>query len=396
MTTSFNYVNNVDASIVALWDRVAATCANPLGITEEMVMESLEKCPPKEFRGGTFRGRYIIPRQFVRYNIEDQPRDKSNDQDHVNDLVNNYSVSGVLLDCPPPIATFDRQDTDLAKLAALAGFNRNEALGRLGQEVYIFDLYDFESRYWEIVARNESNHHSNPQLSQSIPDYIKEVSNAVNEGIVERSEEAITEFVDLIATDKTYKAKKKIRNSCFNNCQVFANFRVYNSSGTGENTLNGFMKKNGLAKQGIENRTEQELLAQGYLTYCAGDGDAINSWMRGIFHATRLGIPVWIFGYSTKRVPDIATFRKQYDIDFGIMKERLIQFASNISGESIGDVDEDAFPVKFAGFLPQYVKPNPQDNGRETEHSLVDMFGNALRFDQDGDCLTLRDDHQIS
>ena len=99
--------------------------------------------------------------------------DKSNDQDHVNDLVNNYSVSGVLLDCPSPIATFDRQDTDLAKLAALAGFNRNEALGRLGQEVYIFDLYDFESRYWEIVDRNESNHHSNPQLSQSIPDYTR-------------------------------------------------------------------------------------------------------------------------------------------------------------------------------------------------------------------------------
>ena len=66
------------------------------------------------------------------------------------------------------------------------------------------------------------------------------------------------------------------------------------------------------------------------LTYCAGDGDAINSWMRSIFHATRLGIPVWIFGYSTKRVPDIATFRKQYIIDFGIMKERLIQFASNL------------------------------------------------------------------
>ena len=77
--------------------------------------ESLENCPPIEYEGGTFLGR---PDTFVRYNPEDQPRDKSNDIDHYH-----------LMDAHPPIASFDSLDPN--HLRGQSGFNRWKVYGYL-------------------------------------------------------------------------------------------------------------------------------------------------------------------------------------------------------------------------------------------------------------------------
>lgn len=378
------------ADVELVWNKVAQTCNNPLGLTEEIVQESLEVCPPREYQGAKHVGRYLIPRTFVRYDLEEQPRDKGNETDHVNDLVNNFETVGYLMTAYPPIVSFDDADTSKAKLKASSGYNRNEALDRIGQDLYVYDLYEFEGKYWEIVARNQSNHHSNPQLSQKWTDYQKEVVNAVDAGIIPATADEIDKFVDLIAADKTAKTRKKIKNSCYNSCSVFPNFRTYNSLGNGKNTLNGFINGNGFEKQGVEGRTDAELKKQGYIVYCAGNGDNKSTWMRAVYHGTRLNIPVWVVGYATNRVDNLQKFREEYIEEFNELKAVLLQFAFNTVEEGeISSIDEESFPVKLAGFLPQYVKPNSNDKGRPTESGLVDMYGNTIKFDSDGDCLTL-------
>ena len=294
--TNMTTKNYIPLEVQLVWDKVAQTCSNPLGLTQETVEMSLGTSPPIEYDGATHLGRYLIPRQFIRYDVEEQPRDKSNDSDHVNNLVSNFEAIGYRFDAQPPIAGVDSNDLNAAKRKGLSGYNRNEALDRLGQELYIFDLYDFDSLYWEIVARNKSNHHSNPQLSQTIQDYIKEVCGAVKREVIPVTSDAIDAFVDAIATDKTAKARKKIKVSCYNNCNVFPNFRTYNSTGTGKNTLNGFIGNNQFAKQGVEGRTDSELIAEGYITYCAGNGDNKSTWMRALYHGTRLSLPVFSIG----------------------------------------------------------------------------------------------------
>ena len=112
--------------------------------------------------------------------------------------------------------------------------------------------------------------------------------------------------------------------------------------------------------------------------------------MRALYHGTRLSLPVWIFGYAPNRVDDLKKYREDFIVDFNELKEVMIQFAFNTVEEGQESViDEDNFPVKLAGFLPQYVKPNPEDLGRPTELGLVDVNGNRIKFDPDGDCLTL-------
>lgn len=379
----------ISAQISLIWDKTARTVANPLGLTEEMLQESLEKCPAREYKGSTFLGRYLIPRQFVRYDLKEQPRDKNNEADHVNNLVNNYEVCGYKTDCPPPICCFDGEDMNPTALKAQSGYNRFEALSRIGQDLYIFDVYKFDSLYWEIVARNQSNHHTNPQLSQKSTDYIKEVCNAVDRGVIERTEDSISDFVDVIASDRSTKTRKSIKTECFNNCQVYPNFRTYNSVGHSENTLNGFIKNNNFAKQGVESRTDSELIKQGYISYCCGAGDNKATWGRAMYHAQRLGIPVYLFGYAQKRVPDLEKFRENFIDEYNEMKSFMIQFAADLCDADVSTVDEENFPIKIAGFLAQYVKPNPQDKGRPTEVGLVDMYGNPTEFNGTQDCLSL-------
>ena len=390
MTTKIKYYLPIEVQMI--WDKASQTCANPLGLTQETIDKSLEAAPPIEFKGATWIGRYLIPRQFIRYNVEEQPRDKSNDISHVNELFNNFEVEKYRLDTQPPIVCADIADLNSAKKKGLSGYHRSQALDRFCQEIYMFDVYDFESVYWEIVARNETNHFSNPQLSQTSEDYIKEVCNAVDRQIIPNDADAIDAFVDLIAKDKTAKARKKIKVTCYNNCNVFPNFRTYNSTGSGNNTLNGFIKDTmHLESQGVEGRDDQQLIAQGYITYCAGNGDNKSTWMRALYHGTRLNIPVWIFGYAPNRVDDLKSFREDFIEDFNELKEVMIQFAFNTVEEGQESViDEDSFPVKLAGFLPQYVMPNSNDLGRPTENSLVDINGNHIKFNPNCDCLTLR------
>lgn len=381
--------SSVPFEVQLIWDKTAQSVANPLGLTEETVQESLEKSPPAMYEGATFLGRYLIPRQFVRYDLKEQPRDKNNEADHVNNLVNNFEVYGYKSDCPPPICCFDGEDLNPTALKAQSGYNRFEALTRIGQDLYIFDVYKFESRYWEIVVRNQSNHHANPQLPQKITDYIKEVCNAVDCGVIPRDEDAISNFVDLIASDRSAKSRKKIKVDCFNNCQVYPNFRTYNSVGHSENTLNGFIKNHKFAKQGVEGRTDSELIAQGYITYCCGAGDNKSTWGRALAHASRLGIPVYMFGYAPNRVPDLQKFRENFISEFNEMKALMIELSAELCDADVSTIDEENFPIKLAGFLAQYVKPNPQDKGRPTEEGLVDMYGNDIEFNGSQPCLSL-------
>ena len=380
--------NSISAQVLATWDKLLLTCNNPLGLTEELVEKTLKTAPPKEYPGATFMGRYIVPRQFVRYDEAEQPRDKNNDSEHVRNLTDNFETVGYRKDAQPPIACFDSQSTSIFALKAQAGFNRDGALNNLGQDCYIFDIYDYEDEYAEVVARNMSNHHSNPQLDQKIPDYVKEVVNAKERGLIENTKTAIDAFVDVIAADRTPNQRTRIKKASYSQCEVFSNFRTYNSTGHGKNTLNGFISSNGFAKQGIDDRTEEEIKKQGYIVYCSGKGNNKSVWMRAITNSVKYGVPVYVIGYSQNRVDDLYAFREKFIEDWNDQKEILVKFAEDLF-EDCGEFDESRIQVKLAGFMAQYIKPDPNDKGRPTEQNVVDVFGNTIKFSAKGDCLTL-------
>lgn len=387
---------NVSVETKSFWDKLLVRCNNPLQLDETVLQKSLKDCPPRPYEGARHLDRCLVPRSVLRYNPEEQPRDKNNDPDHVNKLENDFTVNDYDTNAEPPIACFDYENNSFVHLKGQSGFNRNEVFDRIGQEMLILDIYEYNSRFWEVVARNQSNHHKRPFLSQSKEDYIKEVCNAVDEGLVEPNSDSIDKFVDLIAKDKSQKLRRQIKDSCYNNCKTFPNFRTFSSNGSvkGKNTLKGFVNSYGLAPAGIEGRSDEELIKQGYILYCAGNGGNKATWMRAIVHGTRLGLPVLVLGYAPTRQKDenggLKQFRIDYIKEFNETKSYLIEFANNIvSDGDTNEINENNFCVKLAGFLPQYVKPNPKDKGMPTEHGIVDVYGNKVTFNPKGNCLTL-------
>lgn len=406
--------NLVSGETRIAWESLLKKCNNVLSIDDDTVIKSLETTPPLAYsekwkktfgNNAIFLGRYIIPDEFLLYNGEDQPRDKSNVSSHVNEIINSYENQGYRLESQPPIAVPCDKLLNPHHVRGLSGFHRLEARKSIGQELYIIDVYRFKSPKWEIVARNWSNHHNDPKLSQTWRDYEKEVSNAIEAKVVEKDADAIKDFVNLIAADRSHTTRRKIIKSCLEASQVHPNFRSFaNRKGDGINTLQGYLKSLNFPSMGFQGRTDndgQAMKNQGYILYSAECGDVLRGWGAGLYHATLWNLPVWLVGYSPNRVNDVIEYRENFIEEFVDYKEMLIRWAFKVSGSDLSDIDEmldsideKTFDIKLAGFYPQYVKPDPNHGGNPTEMGIVDVYGKTLysdasEFNPNADCLSL-------
>lgn len=381
----------ITAEVLSTWDLMNQSASNPLNVTEELVQESLKQYPPEEITGTTFLGRHIIPASFVRYAREEQSRDKENDVTAVQNITTDFKVNGILLDKQPPVVAFDPEHPQTVQ--GLAGYHRQQVFQNLQQEKYFYDVYSFEgphAEYNKEVVRNTTNHHKGAFSPQTKHDYIKSVSNAVARGIVPNTFEAITSFVDLIVDKPSNVRKTIVKEVCASN-QTYSNFVTYSSQRTAKNknSLVSFLKNHGFASAGIEGRTIDDIQEQGYIVYCAAAGDNQSTWARAITNAMKFDVPVFILGYSDHRVDDLNSFRHEWIEDFNSQKGIMLEFAQSILDDPSADIDDSNFPVKVGGFLPQYVKPNPEDKGAPTEVGVVDVNGQTIQFDPDMNCLTM-------
>jgi len=150
---------------------------------------------------------------------------------------------------------------------------------------------------------------------------------------------------------------------------------------------------------GVEGRSDKELLAQGYILFCAHRGDAVGAWSKGIYRAGQLGLPIWILGYAANLEDNLEVFRSEWIEEFVNYKEQVITFAYNLFHDDketfqiIDELDEDKFQIRLGGFLPQHSKVDPKSGGAPTERGIVDVYGNTIEFNPIGenmnDCLTL-------
>ena len=387
-----NHRNCVPLQTVTEWDRIRNGLTNPLNLDESILDKSLELAPPVEFTGGHHLGRHLVPFSQVSFDEDAQSRDKSTDTNHVDSIVNRYELMSYALDAQPMMGTLQSGNNLLVD--GFAGYHRNGACEIFGQSFYIVDIYEFDTPLDRRVARNRSNHHKDVALTQTINDYVKEIVNAAEVGEILKTETAVSDLAWRLAEgDKT---KKQIEDSIIPKAiqllgSVYADFRTYSSmtgKKAGKYTLQKFMENRGYAAQGVQHRTDEQLIAQGYISYCAAEGDNKATWARAIAHGQRLGIPVWVFGYASTRKSDLKDFRDGWIKDFKEMKSIFVDFAFGITDASQGEgVDESVFWCKFAGFLPQHVQPDATKGGRPTEVGLVNEDGKKVVFDPEGDCL---------
>ena len=419
-------IQKIPLEIDLAWSKDLQGTDNILELNEEVLLKSLDPSqggvlPPHlgnpEWKrtigdNATYLGRYQIPNQYVSFNAEEvQPRAKALDHDHRLDLKISYNAQGYKLDAPCPVATTTK-DLNRYKVKGLSGFHRysvftdkDTGLNAVRQDSYFYDLYEFDTPLYEVIARNITNHHNNPAKSLTKKDLIKEVTNAIEANIIEREVNAIKQFVDAIASDKPAYWRSDIAKLGFSKAGVTPQFRSYSTKGDNQFTLSyAVEKEHNLVKMGVEGRSNEELLSQGYILFCAHRGDAVGAWAKGIYRAGKLNLPIWILGYAATLPDDpLEVFREEWIGQFVKYKEQVITFAYNLfhddnkeTVEIIDGIDEDKFQIKLGGFLPQHAQVNPKAGGAPTERGIVDVYGNTIVFDPIGektgtmsDCLTL-------
>jgi len=396
-----NTISYVSSDITSAWAKQSHNANNPLEVSESLVDKTLELCPPihknddtiwKEMMGAgvIYMGRYIVPTAFVNYNNELQTRMKSNDQYNLQNLTNDFKSNGILLDKQPPIVAYNGIPT----LEGLSGYHRFSVLKtEFNQEVYFYDLYNFSAspraEFYKEIVRNMSNHHKGAFATQTKHDYYKSVVNSIQQGLVENSVEAIDEYVELIAKPLSEAQKKWIKKEAIATESAISNFKTYSTQrGQGvKGNLSSSLKEMGLPPAGIENRSRKEIRDQGFIIYCATEGDSQSTWMRAITNSIKYDSPVYIIGYSAHTKPSIAelrSFRQEWIDDFEMQKGVMQDFVSKVIGDDI-EFNEINFPVRMGGFLPQYTKPNPNNNGAPTEFTLVDDLGKPFDIYSDAD-----------
>lgn len=362
----------------------------------------------------TYLGRFQIPNQYVSYDTTKvQPRAKELDHDHRLDLKISYNTQGYKLDASCPIVT-TTSDLNRFTVRGLSGFHRysvftdnDKGHNAIYQGSYFYDVYEFETPLQEVIARNITNHHNDPKKSQTKADLKKEVVNAIKANIIENAPQAIDEFVEMIASDKPAWWRNDIAKAGYEAAKVTPQFRSYSTKGDNKHTLAYAVKNElGLVKMGVENRSDADLKAQGYILFCAHQGDAVGAWAKGIFRAAQLKLPVWIIGYAPN-LPEkgLEQFRSKWIEDFVKYKEQVITFAYRlfhdddketldiIRDDKDNELFGDKFRIRFAGFMPQYSEVDPKAGGAPTERGIVDVYGKTIKFNPVGenmnDCLAL-------
>lgn len=383
----------ITPEVTSIWAKMANNAANPLNINESLLEKSIKQSPPRKFGEAIHLGRYVVPRTFVNYNRETQSRDKEVDQNAVHQIHNVYRGNGVKLDRPVPVTAFDPENPHL--LEGLVGYHRNLVFENMQQEIYFYDVYDFsrmpDGEYVKEVVRNITNHHGDAFTVQTKHDDVKSTSNAIARGLIPKDYDAISKHVDIISADKSDAVRKWIVKEVAAGETVYPNFRTYSSQrGSGvKNSLQRELEKQNLPKAGIENRTREQIEEQGFITYCAVSGDNQSTWARAITNSTKFGVPVIIIGYSDHRVEDLSAFRQEWVEEFISQKELMYAFSSKVMQDQNVEIDEFNFPIKIGGFLPQYTKPNPEDKGAPTEHTIVDQLGNPIDIHAEMTCLSV-------
>lgn len=368
------------------YDKMIASLSNPLGLTSELVEQLPE---PREYDGANFVARVVAPRSCVNYVQSKQPRDKQNDISHLNDLRNDFEVYGIRTDKHPPIVKFAKDTTNPYLLEGVAGWHRDIVLDDMGQEYYVYDIYEFDSPWYERVTRSSTNWSIGPSKTQNRNDYLKEICNAVEAGEIAADADSITSAVDQIAADRSDGVRRWIKREALAKTQVIANFRTFNPEGKSQNSIYAFCTQNNIPVAGTNGRETKEIKKQGCITYFATNANNMATWGRGFAFSQKYEVPILYFGYLSERKSDLHKQRLALLEEFIEVKEMFVKGSFAVAGiENSGE--PHYFPIRFAGFLPQNIKPDSVSGGLDTEHTIVDVYGNPLKFSPNMLCLTER------
>lgn len=334
---------------------------------------SLEQSPPdySRYQGVNFKERIIVSRSCVRKDMELQARNDIYDEENIANIRNSKREHGELY--IEPVKVVCESVTKQFDFDLLSGYNRDQAeddLEREGYELYeygIYDIVDFDTPLDKEAFIYEANHIYAPKLGNHEGDLLKGISKVVKKGYIKNSDDdAIKAYIARIAKDKTESYRASLFKAYRKHNGKFENMRPLDST-----LATNLAKDLGIPHGGDKNKDVD------ILGYVKNKGGGKNIYYDAMIMNMKYDTPIYVYGWIQNPTP--TTLKGQREAWFKQFKrdeEYYYQDMSNKTGDDIAVCrHKGGFFMRFGGFLPQDITPDPEKGGLPREEGIVDMNG---------------------
>ena len=330
--------------------------------------KSLKECPPNYSKGVNFKKRIREKRDQVTWSKQYNPsRVGINIKENVNDLADSYTVHGFIHSEPPQVIYVDPNNPK--RYIGLAGHNRNEAQERLGWDVAIYDVVEFDTPQ-DMISFSFKTNDMLPRAGSTLKDISWGIKIAIEKKWLENTDDAIKDFIKKIASFKTDSQKKTIFKNVRNNISKIKSMRPLD--GTSATELAEEIKVPYRGDAGFDSSGEFGYLKEplGFKTIMH---DGLKLWLE-------IDEDMLITGYINH--PDPSNLHKKRAAikkEIEKMNDMLYEVASKLSDMPLDEIKKKGkSPFLFNGFLPQVLSADPSNMGLPAEIGLVDENGQPI------------------
>ena len=342
------------------------------------VQKSLQLCPPK-FRAGVKHIKRIVLKrgEDVTYPKENNPRLLNIVAEKIPEIRDSFIVNGFIHSCNPPTVKVDPNNKN--RFIGLSGYHRNVAAEQADWETMIYDVVQFDSPKDERIHRLTTNHVFTPAIANTLDDLVKQVKEAICSNEITNEDSDIKDFIKIVAADKTEKNQNTIFNRVRRHVSTSSTLLCYHA-GKGENSTSEIAQKFNLPLKGDLRFSQSKKLG-----YISSQETPRGSLYEGkILSREYGGVPVEFYAWisSPLEAPKLHKQRLKYKETFDrfLMEDcETLKYEMEKLGFKVKleDIIKN-HPVRFVGFLPQDISPNPLDGGKPKEQGIVDVYGNPV------------------
>tara|TARA_B100001564_G_scaffold31980_1_gene23418 strand:+ start:1220 stop:2236 length:1017 start_codon:yes stop_codon:yes gene_type:complete len=290
--------------------------------------------------------------------------------DNTEDIRTSLKVNGWLYDKPVPVVV----ETDKSKYRLLCGYNRVQALKDLDMSSVIVDVVEGSPR--RILEYSFISNHIAPETGNTIADLVNGVKIAVNTKVIENTDKDVKAFINVTAADKLPKTKDKIFNDFREDVRKEGDtIKPYNIpmiKKVAEDVLN-------IQYAGSGNKTIKDHL--GYVTHNGLNKTIMLNSIIGLRKSLGKIKKVMIYGYVDKpKAVSLTSDRQDFLETLDKDKKSWIAHYAYMLGKTAKQIEKDLiWPFEFGGFLPQDETPDPKNEGKPKESTLVDVKGDIFK-----------------
>ena len=331
---------------------------------------SIKECPPQNPPGGRQIKRIRCRRDLATWPEAQPYRVDVNNQAHVRNLENSYTINHMIYTEPPQVVVVDPDNPK--RFIGIIGYQRNKAQENLGWDMAIYDVVEYDTPLAQLEHGFTSNTILTPSAASTIEDIAKGAWLAVERKLIPNENKDIKAYINRVASDKTSSQKRNIFKKVRNKKSAHDSMRPLDGKSANELAAELEIPYGGDSEESYDLTGQYGFIKEpgGFKTVMH---DGLRLWLE-------YDEPIYVTGYITHPNPaTIKSRRITWEKEIVRLNEMIYKISAKVTGMDLDKVKElGNSPFVSNGFLPQIISPDVTKGGAHQETSRVNKDGKSL------------------